>query len=67
MLLSIGPAQLLLLIIFALILNIAIARIIAKSASHKKINYWTVFFVSLFFTPLISLLLVIASPEKDNS
>ena len=66
MILSIGPAQLMTLLIVALILNVVIARIIAKSASHKKISYWTVFFVCLLFTPLIGLLLVIASPEKDK-
>tara|TARA_B110000459_G_C16402094_1_gene399092 strand:+ start:233 stop:436 length:204 start_codon:yes stop_codon:yes gene_type:complete len=66
MILSIGPAQFITLLIVALILNVFIARIIAKSASHKKISYWTVFFICLFFTPLIGLLLVIASPEKDK-
>jgi hypothetical protein len=66
MILSIGPAQVLFLFIIGIVLNVIIARIIAKSASHKKIGYWTVFFVSLFFTPLVALLLVIASPEKDR-
>lgn len=66
MLLSFGPAQVFTIFVIGVILNVILARIIAKSASHKKIGYWTVFFVSLFFTPLVALLLVIASPEKEK-
>ena len=66
MILSIGPSQILTLIAISIILNVLIARIIAKSAAHKKVGYWTVFFVSFFFTPLIGLLLVIASPENKS-
>jgi len=64
-LLSFGPAQILTFVVLGLILNVILARLIAKSASHKKINYWTVFFVSFFFSPIVGLLLVIASPSKS--
>lgn len=66
MILTIGPSQFLTIIGIAIILDVFIARTIAKSAAHKNIGFWTVFFVSLFFTPLIGLLLVIASPEKKQ-
>lgn len=48
-------------IIVALIINAIIANIVGKVGKTKEIGYNTAFFVSFLFSPLLGLLLVIAS------
>lgn len=48
-------------IIFALIINAIIANIVGKVGKTKEIGYNTAFFVSFLLSPIIGLLLVIAS------
>jgi len=48
-------------IIIALIINAIIANIVGKVGKTKEIGYNTAFFVSFLLSPLIGLLLVIAS------
>jgi predicted permease len=49
--------------IIALTLNIVLSHVIASTARNKEIGYGTAFFVSFFFSPIIGVLLSIASPE----
>ena len=48
-------------IIFALIINVIIANIVGKVGKTKEIGFNTAFFVSFLLSPIIGLLLVIAS------
>jgi hypothetical protein len=50
------------LIIIVLIINAAVAHIIGNVAKDRKIGYNTAFLLSLLLSPLLGILIVIASP-----
>jgi len=54
------------LIILFIILNIPLSHIVAKTSEKKDIGYNTTFWVSFLFSPLIGLLLSIASPNNPD-
>lgn len=51
------------LIILGIILNIILSHLVATTEEKKDIGYNTVFWTSFLFSPLIGLLLLIASPN----
>ena len=53
-------------IVGILIVNLVLAHIIAKTSLKKEVGYNTVFWVSFLFTPIIGLLLSIASPLDEG-
>lgn len=56
----------LLIILIVLIANAILSHVIAKQGEDRKIGYTNSFLVSFVFSPLIGLLLVIASKELTN-
>ena len=50
-------------IIIGLIINGIVSHIIAKIGKEKSIGYQTAFLISFLFTPLLGVLIVIASKE----
>ena len=66
MLLSIGPAQLVTLIVVGLLINFFISRFISKLANHKEVSNTAVFWISFLLTPILGILVVIASKEKKE-
>lgn len=55
------------LIIISVVVNLIISDIVANIGKTKEIGYNTAFLVSFILTPLIGILLVIASPINTNS
>lgn len=55
-----------LLIILGIILNTILSHLVAKTGEKKDVGYNTVFWVSFLFSPLIGLLLSIASPNNPE-
>lgn len=53
-------------LIIAIVVNVILANLIAKQGEDRKIGYTNSFLVSLLLTPLIGLLLVIASMPLSN-
>jgi hypothetical protein len=56
----------LVLIILLIILNIILSHLVATTGEKKDIGYNTVFWTSFLFSPLIGLLLSIASPNNPE-
>jgi hypothetical protein len=56
----------LLFILITLIANTILSHVIAKQGEDRKIGYSTAFLISFFFTPLIGILIVIASKEVNT-
>ena len=54
------------LIIIGIILNTFLSHVVAKTAEKKDVGYNTTFWCSVFFSPLVGLLLSIASPKNEN-
>jgi hypothetical protein len=52
---------------FVLLLNILTSLIIARFGAGRKFGFWGYFFASLLLTPLIGVLLVIASGKKQDA
>jgi Na+-driven multidrug efflux pump len=55
-----------LLIILGIILNTILSHLVATTGEKKDIGYNTVFWTSFLFSPLIGLLLSIASPNNPE-
>jgi len=53
-------------IIITLFTNLILSHIVGNLGKEKKIGYNTPFLVSFFFSPLIGLLMVIASVQSEN-
>lgn len=53
-------------IILGIILNTILSHLVAKTGEKKDVGYNTVFWVSFLFSPLIGLLLSIASPNNPE-
>jgi len=53
-------------IIITLFTNLILSHIVGNLGKEKKIGYNTSFLVSFFFSPLIGLLMVIASVQSEN-
>ena len=53
-------------LLLILIANIILSHVIAKQGEDRKIGYLTSFLISFFFTPLMGVLIVIASKELTN-
>jgi glucose-6-phosphate-specific signal transduction histidine kinase len=56
-----GPLELFVL------LWIVISFFIGMAAADKKIGFWAVFLISLFFSPLIGLIFGLASSKKESN
>ena len=64
-----GKAFFTTILVLVLVSNVIIAHIIAKIGKEKTIGYENSFWISFFFTPLIAILIVIASqriPESEQ-
>jgi hypothetical protein len=52
-------------IIFIIIAYILVGLLVALSGRNRKMGFWGYFFGSILLTPLIGLLLVLASDPKE--
>jgi hypothetical protein len=52
--------------IIALAINGLLSHFVAETARTKQLGYGTAFFVSFFFSPIIGVLLSIASPQINT-
>lgn len=55
-----------LLSLISVLFLVVISHVVAKTAEHKEVGYSIVFLFSLFLTPLLGLLLSIASPITEE-
>jgi hypothetical protein len=53
-------------VVVGLVINLIISTQVAKLGSEKKIGYNSAFWLSFFFSPIIGLLMVIASVPKTE-
>lgn len=54
------------LVILSIVANVALSHLVAQTAEKKEIGYNKTFWISFFFSPLIGILLSIASPVVNN-
>jgi hypothetical protein len=54
-------------IVTLLIIELVLSLIIGFLGRHKKFGFWGYFFASLLFTPLVGLLLVLASDPRVSN
>ncbi|MBF0389044.1 MAG: hypothetical protein HQK71_02960 [Desulfamplus sp.] len=54
-------------LITAIILTILLSYIIGKIGKNRKFGFWGYFFCSILLTPLVGLLLVLASDPRPKA
>jgi hypothetical protein len=58
--------MLVLLVLVGLVINGVVAHLVGNLGKEKKIGYQTSFLVSFLLSPIIGILMVIASPVSDE-
>ena len=53
--------------IFLILLLLACSMLVGLIGRRRKFGFWGYFFCSLFFTPLVGLILVLASDPKQQA
>lgn len=50
----------------AIVLSVLLSFVVASQGEYRKIGFWGALFISLIFTPLIGILVVLASERKQS-